>query len=143
MGIELFERAAEARARILRVDRLDGVGSDSVICGLGYLLTFDVGRILVVADTDSGSLTLRQIDEPSTLSGSLVVQDEAEPWWRVAGNPITRVWPGAPGEGAAASTGALRDVRIQFREDEENPKVVSLRFEAGTVQVAMENGNAG
>lgn len=144
MGIELFERVAEARARILRVERLDTVGApEGPTAGAGYLLTFDAGRILVTADRSSESLVARQIEEPSELSGTLVCQDEAEPWWRVAGNSITRCWPGAGGEGAATSGGALCDLRLQFREDDDNPKVISLKFAAGAVRVELENGEGG
>jgi hypothetical protein len=71
----------------------------------------------------------------------LLPLEEEEPWWRVMGNPITRVWPAATAAGAAASAGRLEAVRIQFREDEENPKVISLSFEGGAVRVTMECRN--
>jgi len=139
VGIEVFERAAEARARILRVEQLAPGGVEDPCCGAGFLLTFDVGRILVVAEPVPGRLGLRLLQDRSELAGSLRSLDEAEPWWRVLGQPLTRVWPGASGAGATAGDAeAIRDVRIQFREDDENPRVISLRLDAGAVCVARE-----
>jgi len=139
VGIELFERAAEARARILRVEQLvpEGGGSNPA-CGAGYLLTFDVGRILVTPDAATGGLRLARIEERSDLPGGLLSLEEEEPWWRVAGNSITRVSLAATDAGAAAGGGGVSAVRIQFREDEENPMVISLRFEGGSVRVTPE-----
>ena len=139
MGIELFERAAEARARILRVEQLvpEGGGSNPA-CGAGYLLTFDVGRILVAPDAATGGLRLARVEQRGDLPGALLSLEEEEPWWRVVGNSITRVWPAGTGAGAAASAAEVDAVRIQFREDEEDPKVISLSFEGGAVRVTTE-----
>ena len=139
MGIELFERAAEARGRILRVEQLvpEGGGSNPA-CGAGYLLTFDVGRILVAPDAASGGLRLAHVEQHGDLPGALLPLEEEEPWWRVVGNPITRAWPATTGAGAAASAGRVSAVRIQFREDEEDPRVISLSFEGGAVRATME-----
>lgn len=142
MGIELFERVAEARGRMLRVEQLVPAGGASdPRRGPGLLLTFDVGRILVVADPAHGRLLVRHIESAAEVEAiKRAPLDEEEPWWRVAGNSITRAWPGGAGagEGAAAGTGDLREVRLQFREDEENPKVISLRYDDGAVRVAEE-----
>jgi hypothetical protein len=140
VGIELFERAAEAQGRLLRAEALSlpGGGSPSPERAGGYLITFDVGRIFVAADPSTGGLSIRQVESPDELSGELSALDDEDPWWRIIGNPITRVWPGSTGTGAAAGAGAVEDVRIQFREDQENPKVISLRFEGGEVGVSLE-----
>ena len=140
MGIELFERAAGARARILRVEQLfpEGAGPNPA-CAAGYLLTFDVGRILVAPDAASGGLRLTHVEQRDDVSGALLPLEEEEPWWRVLGNPITRAWPASAHAGAVASGGEPSDVRIQFREDEENPKVISFRFEGGAVRVTKES----
>lgn len=139
MGIELFERAAKARGRILRVEQLvpEGRGSNPA-CGAGYLLTFDVGRILVAPDAATGGLRLARVEQRGDLPGALLSLEEEEPWWRVVGNSITRAWPVTTGAGAAASGGEVSAVRIQFREDEENPMVISLGFEGGAVRVTTE-----
>jgi hypothetical protein len=142
VGIELFERAAEARARILRVEQLvpEGGGSNPA-CGAGYLLTFDVGRILVAPDAATGGLRLAHVEQRGDLPGGLLPLEEEEPWWRVVGNSITRVWPATTEAGAAAGAGEVDAVRIQFREDEEDPKVITLSFEGGAVRVTTECQN--
>ncbi len=139
MGIELFERVAKARGRILRVEQLvpEGRGSNPA-CGAGYLLTFDVGRILVAPDAATGGLRLAHVEQRGDLPGALLSLEEEEPWWRVVGNSITRAWPATTGAGVAASGGEVSAVRIQFREDEENPMVISLGFEGGAVRVTTE-----
>jgi len=140
LGIELFERVAEAQGRILKVDQLVAAGGDpDPSRGPGYLLTFDVGRILVVADPQHDRLLVRAVESPAAVEAIRTASvEEEEPWWRVVGNPATRAWPGSDGEGATAASGDVREVRIQFREDTENPRVVSLRYDAQAVRVGME-----
>ena len=58
------------------------------------------------------------------------------------GNSITRAWPGVRSEGAASGGAETGDVRLQFREDSENPKVISLSYAAGSVRVATESAHA-
>ena len=68
MGIELFERAAETEARLLKAEQLVEQGSDpSPEQGIGYLLTFDVGRILILPDSQNASLALREIKNAADL----------------------------------------------------------------------------
>jgi hypothetical protein len=143
VSIEVFERAAAARGRILRVEQLvAGNGESHAQRAPGYVLTFDVGRILVAADPARAQLTVRPVESGTELAAlRLEVLDEEEPWWRVAGNVITRAWPGADGGEAAVTADALNDVRLQFREDTENPKVISFRYESGAVRVGEEKSN--
>jgi hypothetical protein len=140
LGIELFERVAEARGRVLRVEQLvPAGGASSPRRGPGYLLTFDVGRILVVADPAHGCLLVRHVESAAEVEAiKRAPMDEQEPWWRVVGNPVTRVWPGGAGAGAASGAGDLHEVRLQFREDDANPRVISLRYDDGAVRVAEE-----
>jgi len=139
-GIELFERVAEARGRLLRVELLVAADVEpDAAHGAGFLLTFDVGRLLVAADRAHGVLLVRAVTSPAEVESiKRIPLDEEEPWWRVAGNPLTRAWPGGGGAGAESGAGALREVRIQLREDDENPKVISLRYDAGAVRVTQE-----
>ena len=139
VSIELFERAAEARGRILRVERSAPTGfGDDPMAGLAYLLTFDVGRILVASDGAGGHLELAAVEDAGELPPGLEDLAEEEPWWRVLGNPICAVWPNAPGEAAESSTtGGLTSLCLQFREDSENPKLISLRAESPGVRVSI------
>ena len=92
-------------------------------------------------DAANGGLRLARVKERGDLSGALLPLEEEEPWWRVVGNSITRAWLATAGVGAATSGGEVSAVRIQFREDEENPKVISLSFEGGSVRVTTECRN--
>lgn len=142
MGIELFERVAEARGHLLRVQQLISPGrSNDPSRAAGYLLTFDVGRVLVMPAPSTEGVAMTRVQDESEIEAGLVLLDEEEPWWRVLGNPLTRAWPGVSSEGAAAGSGDTPDVRLQFREDSENPKVISLCYDQGAVSVSTENPN--
>jgi hypothetical protein len=143
LGIELFERVAESRGRLLRVQQLISPGrSDDPSNAAGYLLTFDVGRILVLPAPSSEGVVLTEVKDESEIEAALALLDEEDPWWRVLGNSITRAWPGVRSEGAASGGAETGDVRLQFREDSENPKVISLSYAAGSVRVATESAHA-
>jgi hypothetical protein len=122
VGFELFERAAGAKAQLLRVQRLGEAGREG--SAAGFELTFDVGRILVRSDPMRGCL---QIEESSGDPGGLTSAGEEEPWWRVLGNPIVAA--------ANAGNGVMR---LQFRPDEENPRVVVFSMEDGLVRAVVE-----
>lgn len=145
MGIEIFERAVEAGGRLLRVEQLAPTGSvnQGPLRGLAYVLTFDVGRICVAADPATQSLSLRQVENPAELTGELIPLDEEEPWWKVVGNEITRVWPGTKGAGASSGTARVGDLHIQFRNDDESPRIVSLHYDDGAVTISEEKKHVG
>jgi len=139
LGIELFERAAESRGRILRVERRAATGhSDDPQVGLAFVLTFDVGRILVGSDGAGGRLELTHVEDADALPAGLEELVEEEPWWRVIGNSLCGAWPNAPGDAAETTTGdGLTSVCLQFREDAENPKLIALRAESPGVRVSI------
>jgi hypothetical protein len=139
LGIELFERAVEARGRILRVERRAPTGhADDPQAGIAFLLTFDVGRVLVGSDGAAGGLELAFVERGEDVPAGLEDLAEEEPWWRVLGNPLCGAWPGALGEAAeSSSAGRLTALCLQFREDHENPKLIALRAEAPGVRVSI------
>jgi hypothetical protein len=143
VGIELFERVAESDGRLLRAEQLVDAAAQEVdpARAPAFLLTFDVGLILVAANPAEGTLLLRRVEAASELSAQTVRVDEEEPWWKVIGNPIARAWPGVDGTGATGQGAALYELKVQFREDGENPKVVVFRFERGAVSVHEEEPN--
>ena len=137
MSIELFERAAQTEARILKAEQLVEQGSEpSPEKGVGYLLTFDVGRVLVLPDSQNACLALREIKNTEDLEAvQLLSLSEEEPWWRVMGQRVTRAWLGSQAEGAM-SPGSMPDqVRLQFRADTDNPKIISIEYARRQVQI--------
>lgn len=137
MSTELLERAAQTEARILKTEQLVESGAEpSPEQGIGYLLTFDVGRILVLPDSQNACLALREVKNAEEVEAiQLVSLSEEEPWWRIMGQRLTRAWPGAQGEGALSTGSAPDQVRLQFRPDSDNPKIISLAYAGGRVQV--------
>ena len=138
MSMELFERAAEAEGRILKAEQLvESGGIANPEHGIGYLLTFDVGRILVLPDRERGCLVLRPVTDAEELAEvQLASLMEEEPWWKVLGDCLARVWPGGQGPGAISSEGDPDEICLQFRADDDSPKVISLCYEAGRVRVS-------
>jgi hypothetical protein len=113
-------------------------GRDDPLCGPGYLLTFDVGLILVAADRANACLSIRHVESLDEVASiRRVALDEEEPWWRVAGNSITRAWPSDVGSGATAGDGEVSGLRMQFRGEGESPRVIFLRYEDGAVHVGL------
>lgn len=128
MGIELFERAARAGGQMLRVERADG--TDAGDTALGYLLTFDVGRIFVRADALSGDVVAEVAESGPRGPFDLVSVDEDEPWWRVLGQPLRHAWETAAGD--------ARGFRLQFRPHDDNPRFVLLTPAGGKVRAGLE-----
>ena len=130
-GLEVLERAAEARGKILRAE------GDRAGASVGLLaLTFDVGRI-VIAPADEG-LAIQAVEARDALPGGLGSLDEEEPWWRLLGQPITAAWPGGVEEGVGASgLGKLMVLKMRFREENENPRVVRLEATGSAMRVSL------
>jgi len=145
VGVELFERAAEVGGCFLKAEQLVASGGDhDPLRGPGYLLTFDVGRILVAADPRNACLLIRQIESlEEVASVRLAPLDEEEPWWRIAGNPLTRAWPSEEGVGATTGEGEVRDLRMQFRGEGDRPRVVFLCYDSGAVRAGLHAASAG
>jgi hypothetical protein len=130
VGFELFQRASGARAQILRVERM--ASSDGESSAPAFLLTFDVGRILVRSDPFTGSLRAEALESREAVSGPLACADEEEPWWRVLGAPLTAAWESGAEE--------ARGLRLRFRSDDDNPRVIALRPEGASVRASLEKG---
>ena len=130
--LEIFERAVEAKGRLLRVDA-DRAGPTP----RRLALTFDVGRILLEATADG--LTASSVAADATLPEGLDSLAEEEPWWRLLGNPITAAWPGDAGEAAGARSGeSLWCLKLRFREEADHARIVLLEAAGPAVRVSLE-----
>jgi hypothetical protein len=131
-GLSMLERAAEARGKILRVE------ADRAGASVGILaLTFDVGRV-VVTPSESG-LQIEHLEDPASMPDGLGVLDEEEPWWRLLGSPITAAWPGGVEEGVGArGLGSLMVLKLRFREESENPRVIQLEATGNSIRISLE-----
>ena len=131
-GLEMLERAAEARGKILRAE------ADRAGASVGTLMiTFDVGRV-VITPSENG-LEIEPLEDPTAVPAGLGVLDEEEPWWRLLGSPLTAAWPGGDEEGVGASgLGSLMVLKMRFREESENPRVVQFEATGNAVRVSLE-----
>jgi hypothetical protein len=131
-GLEIFERAVEARGQILRAEADESSATPGVL-----VLTFDVGRI-VIRPADDGLLIDHLADGIASPAG-LEVLDAEEPWWRLLGHPITAAWPGGVEEGVGArGLGSLMVLKLRFREESANPRILRLEAAGPTVRVSSE-----
>lgn len=126
-GLAVLQRAAEARAQLLKVERLASAGGGEERTAPAFLLTFDAGRVLLRADPTGGALRAVQLEAREGKPPGLVDAAEEEPWWRILGNPLARVWEEPSG-----------GVRMQFRADDDSPRIVGLERQGGLVRVALE-----
>ena len=120
--MERLQKLADAHSLLLRAERQgESVGGASS----GLLLTFEAGRLLVRVEAASGEVHSVHLESREGLPEGLEDAAEDEPWWRLIGFPITRVWRDESGRGG---------LRLQFRGDEENPRVVALTADGSRVR---------
>ena len=116
MGIETFDRAIAAGAVLLKAEIEPVPRTSEAVAAL--VLTFDVGRVLVRSDPRQEELVIESVASPGEQPKQLDDAAEEEPWWRLLGSPLTRAWR-VPNELPAT-------LCLQFRSDDENPRVVRL-----------------
>jgi hypothetical protein len=121
--MQRFERVVEAGGVLLKAERF--AGEDPLLVA-GLLLTFDVGRLLV--EVAPGALTIRAtvVETKDAVPAGMVAGAEEEPWWRVLGGPLTRV------------QATDRGVRLQFRADADNPRIIALENAGGEVRITLD-----
>ncbi len=83
----LFERAAAAGSQLMQVQREHSASESE---SGKFLLTFDVGRILVRDGGDA--LVAEHLESSDEIPAGMVNATDEEPWWRVLGSPLVRVW---------------------------------------------------
>jgi hypothetical protein len=93
--MEAFKNAAAAGAQLLKAERLAPAGDDQTPLTSAYLLTFDVGRVLLATDPARGRLVAENIPDPDSVPGGRVDASEDEPWWRLLGCSLALATPAA------------------------------------------------
>ncbi|MCP5043945.1 MAG: hypothetical protein GY944_23195 [bacterium] len=124
--MERLTRVVEAGGRLLKAERVAGGGQ---ALAAGFLLTFDVGRLLLEVDPAAGKIHSVYLEGANEVPGDLEVASEDEPWWRLMGSPLTRVWAGEIG---------AQGLRLQFRADDDTPRIVALIPSGSEVQLSLE-----
>ena len=125
--MELLERAAEAASPLLRVEQALAAGGPELA---GLLLTFDVGRIFLASDLSGKQVREQQVVSREDFPGALEIADEEDPWWRILGNPLTRVRGLQVGNGSG--------IALQFRTDGDNPRLVAILPGKRGLQVKLQ-----
>ena len=131
-GLEIFESIVKSGGRILRAEADRAGGTSEVLA-----LTFDVGRVLV-GSGDDGLLITRPPDR-TAIPEDLVALDEEDPWWRVLGQPATAAWLGGVEEGVGArGLSSLMIMKLRFREEADNPRILVLESTGRSVRVSLD-----
>jgi len=123
----LFERTAAAGGQLMQVQREHSASESE---SGKFLLTFDVGRILVHDGGDA--LVAEHLESSDEIPAGMVNATDEEPWWRLLGSPLVRVWS------VPEVSGGSLALRLQFRADDENPRFVSLHPEGGHVRISLD-----
>jgi hypothetical protein len=97
----------------------------------GILLTFDVGRLVVAIDAGKGGLRVDYGTDVDLDEGDLERADEEDPWWTLMGHELTRARRGP-------------DVlELQFRAEDQSPKLVTFTLRGGAIDVAARKKGGG
>ena len=69
----------------------------------------------------------------------MLAVDDDEPWWRLLGEPMTAAWPGGVEEGVGVrGLGSLMVLKLRFREESENPRIVRLEAAGRAIRISLE-----
>jgi hypothetical protein len=131
-GLEIFESIVKSGGRILRAEADRAGGTSDVL-----VLTFDVGRVLVRSGDDG--LLMTHASDRSAIPEDLIALDEEDPWWRLMGQPATAAWPGGVEEGVGArGLRSLMILKLRFREETDNPRILVLESTGRSVRVSLD-----
>ena len=134
--MERLQRAADAGGRLLKAERLDPGGAGEAQRAAAFVLTLDVGRLLVSVDSARGDLTTFYLEPGAEAPAGLVDAIEDEPWWRVLGATLVRAWLGDTAQG-----GGGQGFRLQFREDDDHPRIIALDPDGPLVRATLEEAS--
>lgn len=115
--------------RLLRVGSVSSAAQQRAGCHAVIVLSFDLGHLVIEPDAEGTALCTALRDGASALPPDLATVDEETPWWTLLGAAVSRSWL------LRVSDGRCVGLELQFREDHENPKVISFRLQAASVEV--------
>jgi hypothetical protein len=125
--MEVFENAATAGAQLLKAERLAQAGDDETPLTSAYLLTFDVGRVLLAADPVRGRLVANTLPDVESVPGGLVDASEDEPWWRLLGCSLAQ----------ATSQTEATSLRLDFRISDDGLRSLDLVMTGGVIRAKL------
>lgn len=125
--MEVFKNAAEAGAQLLKAERLAQAGGEETSLASAYLLTFDVGRVLLAADPARGRIAADPIPDPDSVPGGLVDASEDEPWWRLLGCSLAQATP----------TSEPASIRLDFRISAGGLRSLDLVLTGGAIRAEI------
>ena len=126
--MNLFDRAAAADAQILKVERLGGPNGASASGSAAFLMTFDVGRILVNADPIGARLDASTLDDEKPAPGGMSDASEDEPWWRLLGSAL-----------ASAASESPDRLRLDFRISGGRVRALVLERVGGSLTATLSD----
>ena len=124
--MELLLRAAGAGGQLIRADRLAPLGEDAARA-VAFLLTFDIGRILVAADPAAARLVATAVPDRESAPTGLLDASEEEPWWRILGAPLAH----------AHSDADQRRVALQFQSSGGDLRTIVLAIDGPRIHAAL------
>lgn len=130
MADPILQEIVEAGGKLLRVEREPVLGRQSARVARRVVLTLDTGRLWIEPSPDDRELALRLAPGAAAADESLASADEEDPWWALRGEELCGVW--AASDAATDTAG----VDLQFRRDDENPKIVMLRLRDSLVHIS-------
>jgi hypothetical protein len=129
-GFEIVERARDARAQLLAVERAPLAPREDAL-GSAILLVFDVGRVLV--SVTGMHLVIRHIESSDDAPSGLLSCQEEEPWWRLLGCALS---------GAAVVAGGA-GLRLELTSGGPESRFVELVPGSGGVRSTLVDAPSG
>ena len=125
--MEVLSNAASAGAQLLKAERIAQAAGDETPLTSAYLLTFDVGRILLAADPAHGRLVANTLHDLESAPGGLVDASEEEPWWRLLGCSLAQ----------ATSQTEASSLRLDFRISGGGLRSLDLVMTGGVIRAKL------
>jgi len=123
---EILEDVMSRQGRLLDVERMAVRGRPTPRIARAVLLVFDIGAVRIEAG-EAGIEVSRVERDAEPPDGFEAAREEA-PWWALLGSKTPRVWRERDGERLTAT-------HLQFRSDDDNPKIVTLALDEAHLAV--------